>query len=1019
MAYTYKHGDRPLDGYTIQRAVGRGGFGEVYYALTDAGKQVALKYLRENADVELRGIQHVMNLKSPHLITIYDVKQGADGAPWVVMEYVSGPSLRDLIVADSKGMDEQKAAFFMSGIAKGLAYLHDRGIVHRDLKPGNIFYDDGYVKIGDYGLSKHIAVSKHSGQTVSVGTVHYMAPEIGSGSYTKAIDIYALGVILFEMLTGRLPFSGSSMGEILMRHLSEAPDVSGLPEPFAAVIAKSLSKEPRDRYQDANEMADALMSASGMSERVSRFDPATLSHVPRSEAGEADRTVTRTPGVPPIPPMDVRGATPPIPATRGIPGRVSDLARRFEKRTEEWQHRILGEPAGQMPRADAHPSHVEAADADLRRRRRTQLMTVAAIVIAISVAVGATMSDEEAGVATFLMLGGATVGSLLAYFKLVQRNLTPNTIADRIAFAGLGALFMLPALGPADHVGEPFQRMIIPIAASMALCDWKKRIEAGRRGLVQGGEAWAPGIVGLIVGGMAGVRWSWLAAGLCASSSILVQAAAAMWPIRRAGAMPGGASGPTPRKPAMTPEAFALREAAVVNQGGIPPLPPLPPMDLSRATSQFGGPGVLSGTAWTTPVSTAPAGRVLCGIVSTLLVACSLGCFFANLTVGRGPVRPELNEAWEAIPDVRVGTKSPERAAQREQESAFWLAMHRYESHADTSSGLLFGTLGAPAWLLFFGRKALQRYKLPIWRGTLRWIVASAGFCLSAGMISILAYQRLSGEERAATVFGLVAGAVIGVMALVVAGPKPAWMLEAGDAPRTSATADRERKEGFLFELTAGIGSCEEKGSLSVAGSGEVKEEVGATPREGIPSGAGAKSETASARTVIDAAAPSFVGRTANAGLSFLGKCLVLLGLLAVFGKHASIPTIRFDGSRTISIAEGTITLAEGGTTLYQNTLPRATVMVPLVVGCIFLMLSRRNDQAAHILRGALASGAAFVAAILLMGPMSQDLALFIKDEPWSTLNDDGVPLIITMAVVVASLVLLFWPKGKANTIVI
>ena len=133
MPYTFKHGDRPLEGLTVQRAVGRGGFGEVYYALADSGKQVALKYLRENPEIELRGIAHVMNLKSPHLITIYDVRRTAAGEPFVVMEYVSGPSLRELLLAEPGGLGVQKAAFFLDGLAKGLSYLHERGIVHRDL----------------------------------------------------------------------------------------------------------------------------------------------------------------------------------------------------------------------------------------------------------------------------------------------------------------------------------------------------------------------------------------------------------------------------------------------------------------------------------------------------------------------------------------------------------------------------------------------------------------------------------------------------------------------------------------------------------------------------------------------------------------------------------------------------------------------------------------------------------------------------------------------------------------------
>ena len=121
-----------------------------------------------------------------------------------------------------------------------------------------------------------MSVSKHSGQTVSVGTVHYMAPEIGSGSYTKGIDIYALGVILYEMLTGQLPFTGSSMGEVLMRHLSDNPDLTSIPQPFASVIAKALAKDPQDRYEDADEMADALRQSGDISASIASFDPTSL-----------------------------------------------------------------------------------------------------------------------------------------------------------------------------------------------------------------------------------------------------------------------------------------------------------------------------------------------------------------------------------------------------------------------------------------------------------------------------------------------------------------------------------------------------------------------------------------------------------------------------------------------------------------------------------------------------------------------------------------------------------------------
>ena len=118
MAFRFKHGDRPVEGYTIQRAVGSGGFGEVYYAISDGGREVALKYLRDNPSVELRGVQNCINLKSPHLVSIFDVKKSVDGEYFIIMEYCSGPSLRDLLIAEPHGFAPEKAVFFAREIAK-------------------------------------------------------------------------------------------------------------------------------------------------------------------------------------------------------------------------------------------------------------------------------------------------------------------------------------------------------------------------------------------------------------------------------------------------------------------------------------------------------------------------------------------------------------------------------------------------------------------------------------------------------------------------------------------------------------------------------------------------------------------------------------------------------------------------------------------------------------------------------------------------------------------------------------
>jgi hypothetical protein len=150
------------------------------------------------------------------------------------------------------------ALWWMRGVCAGVAYLHDHGIVHRDLKPGNIFSDEGTVKIGDYGLAKFISCSRRSGQTESVGTVHYMAPEIANGRYGREIDTYALGIILFEMLTGRVPFEGESVGEVLMKHLTAEPDLTALEEPYRGIVERALAKDPNVRIDSVGELVALL-----------------------------------------------------------------------------------------------------------------------------------------------------------------------------------------------------------------------------------------------------------------------------------------------------------------------------------------------------------------------------------------------------------------------------------------------------------------------------------------------------------------------------------------------------------------------------------------------------------------------------------------------------------------------------------------------------------------------------------------------------------------------------------------
>ena len=255
MKFTFPPESKPLDGYTIKRAIHRGGFGEVYYAHSDAGKEVALKLLQQNLEIELRGVRQCMNLKHPNLVTIFDIRTDADGDHWIVMEYVHGKSLDRIIdEADGQPLSMDEIGKLLAGMVAGLSFLHDRGIVHRDLKPANVFQENGVVKIGDVGLAKFITQSKRSAQTESVGTVYYMAPEVARGRYGHEVDVYSLGIVLYEMLTGRVPFDGESTAEILMKHLSERPDLTPLPKRLRPVLSNALEKDPLKRTASVDQL---------------------------------------------------------------------------------------------------------------------------------------------------------------------------------------------------------------------------------------------------------------------------------------------------------------------------------------------------------------------------------------------------------------------------------------------------------------------------------------------------------------------------------------------------------------------------------------------------------------------------------------------------------------------------------------------------------------------------------------------------------------------------------------------
>ncbi|MCE9530954.1 MAG: serine/threonine protein kinase, partial [Planctomycetes bacterium] len=257
MKFTYRWGQRPLDGYTIKRGLGQGGFGEVYFAISDGGKEVALKLIRGHTDIELRGIANCLNLKHPNLVHLYDLRVDAQGDRWLVMEYIQGETLNTVLKRSPNGLPEAQARAWFLEAAGAVAYLHDHAVVHRDIKPANLFVENGIVKLGDYGLSKAVGPSQHA-QSSNVGTIHYMAPEVAGGVYSKQIDVYACGVMLYEMLTGDVPFKGESWAEIASKHQTDLPNMSKVPAAYVSILEKALNKKADKRYADVPEMIKAV-----------------------------------------------------------------------------------------------------------------------------------------------------------------------------------------------------------------------------------------------------------------------------------------------------------------------------------------------------------------------------------------------------------------------------------------------------------------------------------------------------------------------------------------------------------------------------------------------------------------------------------------------------------------------------------------------------------------------------------------------------------------------------------------
>jgi eukaryotic-like serine/threonine-protein kinase len=253
--------EQPLPRYAIHRLIGKGGLGEVYFATSDAGKEVALKLFTDGRGVQARGARTILNLSHPNLVHLYDLAIDDKGREWLVMEFVHGESLDRMIARPPRKLSLAEARLYFADMAGAVAYLHDHNVMHRDLKPANLLLPRGAgrLKVVDFDLCRRVEVEPT--HTQRIGTEQYMAPEMFTGRYDHRVDIYSAGLILAEMLTGQPVFHDLTR-PFSMQHQLDVPDLSAVPsERMRRAIAKALEKDKEKRYASMGEMAAEVDAA--------------------------------------------------------------------------------------------------------------------------------------------------------------------------------------------------------------------------------------------------------------------------------------------------------------------------------------------------------------------------------------------------------------------------------------------------------------------------------------------------------------------------------------------------------------------------------------------------------------------------------------------------------------------------------------------------------------------------------------------------------------------------------------
>ena len=373
--------------YQLGQLIGRGGMAEVHVALdTRLGRTVAIKIMRADLAADniflkrfRREAHAVAQMNNPNIVNIYDsgeeVVEGPNGTtetlPYIVMEYIKGQTLRDIIKVNG-ALSQRDSEMVMLGVLGALDYSHRMGVIHRDIKPGNIMISEqGVVKVMDFGIARALddsAATMTQSQGV-VGTAQYLSPEQARGeTVDMRSDLYSAGCVLYEMLTGRPPFTGDSAVAIAYQHVSEIATppssvVPGLPPMWDRICAKAMAKDRQNRYATAAEFRNDILSfMNGGVPVAAAFNPLTdLSNVKARKAAESDAYQN--------------GATAPTTATQTF----NPITGQFERITPS----PLNNPTAVKSRAEQR-----AAAAKTKRRKQIIIGSVIGVLALLAIILG-------------------------------------------------------------------------------------------------------------------------------------------------------------------------------------------------------------------------------------------------------------------------------------------------------------------------------------------------------------------------------------------------------------------------------------------------------------------------------------------------------------------------------------------------------------------------------------------------------------------------------------------------------